>query len=61
MWKSLDKTLICKKGGYVSMRHNTLRDTEALFLKQKHKDVKIEPELLPVEQQNLILGTNKAP
>ena len=25
---SMDHVLICKKGGYVSMRHNILRDTE---------------------------------
>ena len=31
------------------MRHNFLRDAEAKLMKKVYKDVKIEPELLPVE------------
>ena len=44
---SLDHVLICKRGGYVSMRHNILRDTEARMLQEVCKDVKTEPEMIP--------------
>ena len=39
--------MICLKGGYVHMRHNALRDTEAKILKQVCNDVKTEPQLIP--------------
>ena len=45
---SVDHTLNCKLGGYVTMRHNNVRDFEANLLKEVCKDVKVEPELLPV-------------
>ena len=41
--------LDCKLGGYVSMRHNSVRDTIAFFMKESNcKDVKVEPGLAPV-------------
>ena len=45
---SVDHTLNCKLGGYVTMRHNAIRDLEADLLREVCKDVKIEPELLPI-------------
>ena len=45
---SVDHTLNCKRGGYVNMRHNNIRDFEATLLKEVCRDVKIEPMLLPV-------------
>lgn len=45
---SVDHTLNCKRGGYVNMRHNNIRDFEATLLSEVCKDVKIEPMLLPV-------------
>ena len=45
---SIDHTLNCKLGGYVHMRHNNIRDLEAALLKNICKDVKVEPELLPL-------------
>ena len=48
----VDHALTCTTGGYVSMRHNRIRDTEAAILKEVCKDVRIEPELLPVETEN---------
>ena len=47
---SVDHTLNCKRGGYVNMRHNNIRDFEAHLLREVCKDVKIEPELLPLGQ-----------
>ena len=35
-------------GGYVSMRHNNIRDLEASMLREVCKDVKVEPEFLPM-------------
>ena len=46
---SIDHVLICKKGGYVHMRHNALRDTEAKIMANVCKDVRTEPSLLETE------------
>ena len=46
---SFDHILTCKKGIYVSMRHNTIRDVEAKLLKEVCTDVKIEPVLISTD------------
>ena len=38
-----------KKGSYVSMRHNAIRDVEAKLLKEVCTDVKIEPVLISTD------------
>ena len=43
---SVDHVLVCKVGGYVSMRHNALRDVEASLLEKVCSDVRVEPVLL---------------
>lgn len=48
--------LICKKGGYVSMRHNYVRDLEVELLNIVAKDVKKEPVLLPLCSDNINTG-----
>ena len=45
---SVNHALTCMVGGYVCMRHNRIRDMEASILKDVCKDVRIEPELLPI-------------
>ena len=45
----VDHTLSCKKGGYVAMRHNRVRDLEAELMKEVCHDVRIGPEILPIE------------
>ena len=41
---SVYHALDCKLGGYVSMRHDSIRDTLAYFLREaKCKDVRVEP------------------
>jgi hypothetical protein len=54
---SVDHTLICKKGGYVSMRHNALRDLNAELQREVCKDVVVEPHLLPLESETDLEGT----
>ena len=39
----------CKKGGFVSIRHNNVRDFEANLLKSVCNDVEIEPKLQPID------------
>ena len=53
-----EHALICPLGGYVLMRHNTIRNVEASLLGETYKDVKIEPDLLPVGNTQLSVGTN---
>ena len=38
----------CMKGGFITIRHNDLRDLTANLLTEVCKDVDIEPQLLPV-------------
>jgi hypothetical protein len=42
---STDHVLMCKKGGYVYMRHDNIRNLEASLLREVCKDVKIEQTL----------------
>ena len=46
-----DHILTCKKGGYVSMRHNVLRDVQAAMLTKVCTDVRVEPSLLPTDEE----------
>jgi hypothetical protein len=48
---SFDHILVCMKGGYVSMRHNALRDVEAKIMQEVCSDVKVEPMLLPTDEE----------
>ena len=63
MWEmnSVDHALTCsKKGGYVALRHNWLRDTIVKLLSSaKCKDVKMEPQLLPTNSESLSSGSMK--
>ena len=49
----IDHTLICKKGGYVSMRHNALRDLNAEMQREVFRDVVTEPRLLPLDGETV--------
>ena len=43
---NIDHALVCKKGGYPILRHNAIRDTAALIMREAGcVDVKIEPGL----------------
>ena len=55
---SANHALSCKLGGFVTMRHNWLRDTIGKIMKVvKCKDIVIEPQLLPTNGQQLPSGT----
>ena len=53
---SVNHCLTCKRGGYVLVRHNAVRDTLAEVLREVCKDVKVEPQLLPVTGEALPAG-----
>ena len=49
----LSHALSCKKGGFISIRHNEIRDITALLLKEVCHDVKKEPMLMELNHENL--------
>ena len=55
---TVDHCLTCKLGGYVSLRHDSLKNTTAKLLEQVCKDVVDEPGLLNVTTEQLPKGTN---
>lgn len=52
--------MICKLGGFITQRHNELRDLEAEFLSMVGSDVEIEPVLQDISGEHLNRGSNKA-
>ena len=46
---SINHSLICKIGGYSIFRHNIVRDSIADILKEICREVKVEPELIPID------------
>ena len=48
---SVDHTLICKKGGYVAMRHNNIRDINEELQREVCRDVVREPKLIPLNSE----------
>ena len=56
---TINHSLTCKLGGYIILRHNTIRDTTAELLRMVCNGVEIEPCLLPVPDGfHLPRGTN---
>ena len=51
----LDHALICKKGGFISARHNNLRDFFTSLIDKVCVDVEAEPSLIPLENEHLTL------
>ena len=49
----IQHSMSCKEGGFVSIRHNDLRDLTAKIVSERCKDIKIEPKLLPPSGEEL--------
>ena len=43
----------CKKGGFINVRHNDVRDLTACLLTEVCKDVSVEPLLAPLTSENI--------
>ena len=55
---NMNHALSCANGGFVMMRHNRIRNLEAELMREVGYDIKIEPELLPLGDNQLIKGNN---
>ena len=55
----INHAMNCKRGGFIIMRHNNLRDFEINLLSKVCKDVESEPLLLPLGGENLPKSTIK--
>ena len=54
---SVSHALSCKKGGFISQRHDTVRDVLAVLLNKVCKDVETEPHLIPITTEIMDLRT----
>jgi len=50
---TVDHAMICKRGGFVTQRHNELRDLEAELLNMVCTDLEIEPVLQDISGEQL--------
>ena len=55
----INHAMNCKRGGFIIMHHNNLRDFEINLLSKVCKDVESEPPLLPLGGENLPKSTIK--
>jgi len=51
---------LCKLGDYTSMRHNSVRDSEAQIMREVCRDVQTEPTLLPINENGYQRKVNTA-
>ena len=49
----INHALNCKRGGFVIMRHNKIRDFEANLLHKVYNDVETEPSLQPLNGEHI--------
>jgi len=49
---SVDHSLICKLGGYTSMRHNSVRYYHAQIMREVCRDIQTKPTLLPINKND---------
>ena len=55
---TIDHALSCKKGGFISLRHNILRNITSSLLTEICKDVCVEPMLQPITGETLSTPSN---
>ena len=55
---NIQHALSCKKGGFVTLRHNILRNTTATLLSEVCKDVTVEPVLAKLTGEKLSTSSN---
>ena len=55
---TVDQSMICKLGGFITQRHNELRDLEAEFLSMVCSDVEIKPVLQDISGDQLNRGSH---
>ena len=55
---SVNHCLTCKRGDYMIIRHNSIRDLFAELISEICKDVVTEPPLLPLTGETLPAGSN---
>ena len=55
---TVQHALSCKKGGFVTLRHNELRENIAEMLQEVTNDVRIEPILQPLTGEDQSIGGN---
>ena len=53
----LQHALSCKKGGFVSLRHNLVRNITSSLLSEVCKDVQVEPQLQPLTGESFAPST----
>ena len=58
---NVDYAMICKRGGFVTQRHNELRDLEVEMLRMVYNGVQTEPILQDITEKELSRGANTAP
>ena len=54
---NVEHALSCKKGGFINIRHNQVKDITANLLKIICHNVKIKPPLLPLSGESLLERT----
>ena len=52
--------MTCRQGGYLSLRHNELRDLTASMMAEVFDDVQTEPKLQPVTDECLPNSANRS-
>ncbi|KAG0711346.1 hypothetical protein GWK47_020786 [Chionoecetes opilio] len=55
---NVDHTMTCKKGGFVCIRHDEVRDLTASMLREVCRDVTTGPTLLPMNGEHVLYRTS---